>query len=265
MGPVMAGLATIARDTGAALILIHHQGGSDKPYRGSTAIWDQSDALLSLQRGGEDGIVGLRVRGDYGRMKFAPTPADRWLKRDPFTGRLSSSSAIVLPPAPKAARRDEVKAEALAALPAKSMREVARRLDRHEADSTLMAAWRELRDDGEIVQINGAWTAAAATPTLGFSSSSSAPHSEIVDAEPVCDCDCGARLTQTPRGLVCIGCASRRTHDRPAAHRRRRGRAARRRHGLDLLRDPRWQDSARQARPLSPLPAREHRRMAPRA
>jgi hypothetical protein len=82
VGPIVIGVRNIARRTGAAIVLVHHRGDSDKPYRGSTAIKDQSDAMLSLWEGESEDVVGLRCRKGRGRMKFAPAPEDVWLRRD---------------------------------------------------------------------------------------------------------------------------------------------------------------------------------------
>jgi hypothetical protein len=168
VGPIVAAIRNIARETGAAIVLLHHRGDSDKPYRGSTAIKDQSDALLSLWPGDDDGIIGLRCRGGKGRVRFAPAPEDVWLRRDPFTGRLSRSVARELPPpSSRTPRRDEIENAALDALPAKSMREVARKLGLRETDSTLTAAWKQLREDRVVVRVGGVWECSAVVPSLG--------------------------------------------------------------------------------------------------
>jgi hypothetical protein len=86
------------------------------------------------------------------------------------------------------------------------MREVARRLGLREDDKSLRAAWSGLRESGEIVHDGGVWQCGAVVASLG--GASTAPHPEIVDAEVVCE-RCGAALTETPRGPVCIGCDSR--------------------------------------------------------
>src|SRR5206468_41010 len=54
MAPVMTALADLARTTQVAIVLIHHKGDSEKYYRGSTAIKDQSDAMFALMRANDD-------------------------------------------------------------------------------------------------------------------------------------------------------------------------------------------------------------------
>jgi hypothetical protein len=84
MAPTIAAIAKLARDTGAALLLIHHKGDGQKFYRGSTAIRDQTDALFALLREGQpddderqdDGVRRLRCRGGRGKMRYAPEPSD---------------------------------------------------------------------------------------------------------------------------------------------------------------------------------------------
>ena len=44
----MGNFRNLARDTGAAVVLIHHKGEGEKFYRGTTAIKDGSDALFGL-------------------------------------------------------------------------------------------------------------------------------------------------------------------------------------------------------------------------
>jgi RecA-family ATPase len=77
MAPVVASLAKLARDTGAAIILVHHMGDSvEKFYRGSTGIKDQCDALFGLLRDEDhDGLCRLSCRGGKGKMRYAAEPA----------------------------------------------------------------------------------------------------------------------------------------------------------------------------------------------
>jgi hypothetical protein len=57
MAPVVGAIAKLARDTGAAILLVHHKGDGEKFSRGSTAIKDQADALFGLLRESEDEIL----------------------------------------------------------------------------------------------------------------------------------------------------------------------------------------------------------------
>lgn len=82
------------------------------------------------------------------------------------------------------------------------MREVARKLGRGETDKTLTSVWKQLREDGEVDRIGGVWQCSAAHPTLEGLPHCTAPGEDICEA-------CGATLTEIPRALVCVGCASR--------------------------------------------------------
>jgi AAA domain/Bifunctional DNA primase/polymerase, N-terminal/Primase C terminal 1 (PriCT-1) len=165
VAPVVSAIRNLARKTGAAILLLHHRGKSgDEAYRGSSAVKDQSDALLSMWPGNDDTVVALRCRGGKGRVRFAAAPEDVWLQRSPFTGRLSQSVAREIPEPESAPIRAGVRELVLEALPAKSMREVARMLGRGEKDRTVSTVWKELRDSGEIVQVAGFWQGSASMP-----------------------------------------------------------------------------------------------------
>ena len=47
---MVGSLAKLARDTGAAPVVIHHKGESEELFRGSSAIQNQTDALFGLVR-----------------------------------------------------------------------------------------------------------------------------------------------------------------------------------------------------------------------
>jgi len=61
--PVMAGLSRIARESGAAILLLHHGNKSDGSYRDSTAIGAGVDVVLEMREGDEIGERKIRARG----------------------------------------------------------------------------------------------------------------------------------------------------------------------------------------------------------
>jgi hypothetical protein len=63
--PVMAGLTRVARDTGAAFLLLHHARKSDGEYRDSTAIGAGVDAVLTLHPGEEATVRKLEGKGRW--------------------------------------------------------------------------------------------------------------------------------------------------------------------------------------------------------
>lgn len=89
MAPLLTGLRKLSRDTGAGHLLIHHKGDGDKPYRGSSAIKDQCDALFGMLVQGEgfEEVLKLSCRGK-GRKppRYAAAPADVWLRLSPADG-----------------------------------------------------------------------------------------------------------------------------------------------------------------------------------
>jgi AAA domain len=160
MAPVVASLAKLARDTGAAIVLVHHMGDSpEKFYRGSTGIKDQCDALFGLLRDEDhDGLCRLSCRGGKGKMRYAAEPADRWLMISPENGGVLESSASEREDT-KSPMREFVKNGILAQLPAKTKTDVGKALGRPLGDRTFREAWAELEEAGKITHcpIDGEW------------------------------------------------------------------------------------------------------------
>ena len=63
--PVMAGITRIARDSGAAFLLLHHARKSDGAYRDSTAIGAGVDAVLELHQGEEATVRKVKGKGRW--------------------------------------------------------------------------------------------------------------------------------------------------------------------------------------------------------
>jgi AAA domain len=79
MAPVIADLANLARETNAALVLLHHQSSKPNapPSRGSSAIEDQADVVMRLKR-----YLGRRIKlwvGDGGKFRIDDEPDPVWL------------------------------------------------------------------------------------------------------------------------------------------------------------------------------------------
>jgi archaellum biogenesis ATPase FlaH len=168
MAPAVSALAKLARDTNAAIVLVHHKGDSEKFFRGSTAIKDQADALVALLRDPDDEHAPrlLRCRGGRGKMRYALEPPDVYLHISPEEGGVAGSD----PPedaGPQVPIREAVALAIKAALPARTKVEVALKVGRPRNDVTLAAAWRELQDAGEVVEMNGVWQLSSYLETLG--------------------------------------------------------------------------------------------------
>jgi hypothetical protein len=178
MAPTVSALAKLARDTGAAIVLLHHKGESEKFYRGSTAIRDQCDALFGLLRpdGDDDGPVRCLRCGAKGKMRYAPAPRDVWLSIDPDDGSLSEADAPDGPAASltaAAAMRDEI----LAALPFQTKQEAAEKVGRNMRTPAFAAAWKGLRDSRRLVRTEDASGVSAWSDSLGATQTHSPPSS----------------------------------------------------------------------------------------
>jgi hypothetical protein len=159
MAPIVSSIAKLARDTGAAVILIHHKGDSEKLYRGSTAIRDQADALFALLRHGDDtDLRRLRCKGG-GKMRYAVEPEDVYLTITPASGGVSTATA----PRTSSTQRDERTQAVLDALTGavQSEREIAAETD--VPRSSVQRILRELEGSGEAAQVAGGWATPWAT------------------------------------------------------------------------------------------------------
>ncbi len=167
MAPAVAALAKLARDTDAAVMVIHHKGDSEKFFRGSSAIKDQCDALFALLRDPDDENAPrrLRCRGK-GKMRYAPEPADVYLDISPETGGVDGSD----PPesaGPVVSAREATATAIKAALPAKTKTEIADKVGRALNDNSFRGAWSDLEDAGEITKVSGHWELGSRHQTLG--------------------------------------------------------------------------------------------------
>jgi RecA-family ATPase len=177
MAPAVAGLAKLARDTGAAMVLLHHMGDGEKYYRGSTGIKDQCDALFGLLRDEDhETLRRLSCRGGRGKMRYSAEPEDRWLTVSPENGGVLASSPPERVDA-KQPMREFVKDGIKAQLPAKTKAEVAEALGRRRDDKTFAGAWKELERDGVIAQrIDGDWDVVVVLEPLGPPTTTTTPE-----------------------------------------------------------------------------------------
>lgn len=132
MAPVIGSLAKVARDTGAAILLIHHKGDGDKAFRGSTAIRDQADALFLLTPEAGSDVLRLTCRDQSCKpTRYAKPPEDVFLKIDPDAGGISGAERPTQADRALAAapERQKIKDTILAALPVKTQAEAARACD----------------------------------------------------------------------------------------------------------------------------------------
>jgi hypothetical protein len=94
MAPVVIGAKQLARESGAAVVLIHHRGNDrTRDFRGSTVIRDQADILYVLEREEGDPERKWRRRLRCGKCRIAAEPDDRWLRIDSWHGQVTLSVA----------------------------------------------------------------------------------------------------------------------------------------------------------------------------
>lgn len=92
--PVMAALTRLARDNGAALLLLHHARKSDGRYRDSTAIGAGVDLILEMDEGDGGQVRKVRGRGRWSVEDFSVRLADdRWTLE---SGELSLDTLVLL-------------------------------------------------------------------------------------------------------------------------------------------------------------------------
>jgi hypothetical protein len=203
MAPVVSSLAKLARDTRAAVLLLHHKGDGEKLFRGSTAIRDQCDALLGLVRDDESSTRRLTVRGG-GKMRYSVEPPDRYLAVSPLDGGIVATA----PSEPKAMRTEarSLLADAIrGALPAETRSAVAMAVGRQPEDRAFRAAWSALEEADEIAHNGSGWVCPSiSTPREKWTDRRSPELFAVPDPTP-CP-SCGGALANVAGQLACFGC-----------------------------------------------------------
>jgi hypothetical protein len=187
MAPVVSGLRKLARDTGAAIILIHHKGDGEKLFRGSTTIRDQSDALFGLQRFEGDPEGPLRhlwcpVKHGAKRPRYSPDAADLWVEVDPDDGTVTKAEGPAARTVPEVMSAvADMTDKILDALPFQTKKEAAEKVDRHPRNQTFVAAWKGLRVSKRMVRMEDANGVSAWHQTLGTTTTHSPLNKEEDD------------------------------------------------------------------------------------
>lgn len=165
MSPIIVAAKKLARESDAAVLLLHHRGHDPRrDFRGTTAIRDQTDLLFVLERDEKDPERRWRRRLRCAKCRIAEEPEDRWLGIRSWRGEVVLTEAEApepdMRPAPK---RDPLKAEILNALGAggpMKRPDLARALGRQPQDATLRRALKELVDDRRVVAVGDRYAAA---------------------------------------------------------------------------------------------------------
>jgi hypothetical protein len=186
MAPVIVGAKQLARDGGAAVLLLHHRGHDrTRDYRGSTAIRDQADLLFVLERDDRDPERRWRRRLRCAKSRIAPEPDDRWLGIRSHRGRTHlTEAAPPEPPERATAARDELADRILDHLAGHGptrRADLARALGRSPKDGTIRRAIYRLVDAGDVVRAGGdgyTLTAEGANGPDGTPGTPGTPHRE---------------------------------------------------------------------------------------
>jgi archaellum biogenesis ATPase FlaH len=170
MAPAVAAVAKLARDTGAAIVLVHHKGDGEKFYRGSSAIKDQADSLFGMLPVDPDDDDDLRrritCRGVRGKApRYDEAPPDRYVEVNFADGGVVAVDAPE-DPGPVIPARQAVAEAIKAAMPAKTKTEAAEKVGRSLNDTSFRGAWEDLERAGEISKSGDGWELSSRRPTL---------------------------------------------------------------------------------------------------
>lgn len=199
MEPIVTKLKQLARDTGCAIVLVHHRGkaeGSD--YRGSSVILDQTDMLFTLGRVAGDPEGRHRRKLQTVKCRIDEEPAPRWLAivADRAQGLVTVGEAE--PYDGESARpRDTLRDDVLAQLTgiSQSGARIARALGRGKADGTVRRVLDDLQAEGLAEKRADGWGLPVATP-LGVGNPGNPPEVPV-DAD-----DQGLPTLPTPTALA---------------------------------------------------------------
>jgi archaellum biogenesis ATPase FlaH len=142
MAPLVAKVGKLARDTSAAIVLIHHRGkGESHAYRGSTAIGDQSDAVAILSRK-EGNLRRLTYKGGK-PPRYAPEPDDFFLRFAPEEGGFVAAEAP--------SSDEQFAADILEAAPAPNKAQLAQRVRTQSGAARFIRICAELEEEGHVL------------------------------------------------------------------------------------------------------------------
>ncbi|MEJ7787836.1 MAG: AAA family ATPase, partial [Solirubrobacteraceae bacterium] len=172
MEPVITRLKQLARDTGCAIVLVHHRGkaeGSD--YRGSSVILDQADLLFTLGRERGDPEGRHRRKLATVKCRIDEEPAPRWvaIQADRSRGLVTVDEAEPYEADEGARPRDTLREDVLGKLGgiSQSGARIARALGRGKADGTVRRVLEDLQADGLAEKRTDGWGLPTPAPLGG--------------------------------------------------------------------------------------------------
>jgi 5S rRNA maturation endonuclease (ribonuclease M5)/archaellum biogenesis ATPase FlaH len=167
MEPIITALKELARETGAAVLLIHHRGKNEaSEYRGSSVIRDQTDLLFTLGRVAGDPERRRRRRITTIKCRIEEEPEPRWvaIEADRDRGLVYVNEAEPFEeedaPRPRDAKRDDV----LSALADGPLSEVAVVKRTGIPRSTVKRILRDLDGDDLAKRTDAGWGVHLSTP-----------------------------------------------------------------------------------------------------
>jgi len=163
MEPIITALKLLARDTGAAIVLVHHRGRSEfSDFRGSSVILDQTDLLFTLGRitGDPDGRHRRKVTTVKCRIDEEPAPWWVSINADRARGLVTIDAAEPFEGEGRA--RDQLRDDVLEALSgiARSARGIAKAVGREPNDGTVRRVLHDLEAEGLAEKRDDGWARA---------------------------------------------------------------------------------------------------------
>ena len=189
MEPIVSGLRQLARETGAAVLLVHHRGKGESEYRGSSVILDQSDLLFTLGRVSGDPEGRHRRKITTSKCRIAEEPGPRWvaIEADRARGLVYVNATDPYEDEDGGLPRDRLRDDVLAALDSvpRSARSIAKAIGRKPNDSTVPRVLRDLDTDGFAQYRSGGWVRHATNP-LGSGARGAPPEKPVAMREKGC-------------------------------------------------------------------------------
>ena len=169
MEPIITRLKQLARDTGAAVVLIHHRGKAEtNEYRGSSVILDQTDMLFTLGRvaGDPDGRHRRKLTTVKCRIDEEPEPV--WVKidADRSRGLVTVTAAEPYDGEDGGRPRDALRGQVLGQLTGISQprARIAAALGRDKSDQTVRRVLGDLEAEGRAEQRDDGWVVGGGHP-----------------------------------------------------------------------------------------------------
>lgn len=169
MEPIITRLKQLARDTGAAVVLIHHRGKSElNEYRGSSVILDQGDLLFTFGRvpGDPDGRHRRKITTVKCRIEEEPEPAWVRIEADRSRGLVTIDAAEPYESEGGGRPRDGLRERVLDQLTGISQprARIATQLERDKSDQTIRRVLGDLEAEGLAEQRSDGWARGGGHP-----------------------------------------------------------------------------------------------------